>query len=177
MVALIERIAPSTGALTVYFASKARDAAAPFARVLVSAATLFPKELDAFTKGGASAKLRLPLAAGADLPGKEGRRELTNVAICFLGEALPELHGRLANERTASTSFTTVGHLAHSNHVPAGSPLAAPAADLDPLAMGPPDQTWTLVLPATANSHLDRRKITDVILGLEYRTTVAWVGA
>jgi hypothetical protein len=138
---------------------------------LFSAKQLFPQSLKTFVEGGDQDALTF--AVGDDLlPAGEGSRKVTNVAVFFIGKDLPEITGELTSEDVPTgASFTTAGALAHSNHVPQGAGLAAPAADLDPLATGNVAQTWTLSVAAGDNPTLgDRKTISDVILGIEYTT-------
>ena len=140
---------------------------------LFSASHLFPEALKAFHAGGPEAKLVFDIEAGL-LPAAETARVVTNVAVCFIGKALPEVKAELASASLpAGATFTTSNGLAHSNRLPA--PGVATAAALDPLATGVPHQKWTLTVCAADNPQFDLLAVQDVLLGLEYATQPAYV--
>ena len=137
--------------------------------VLVSAKTRFPELLKAFVAGEGDVELKFPITD--DLIQRffvtEQNRQVTNIAVFFLGQNLPEIQGTLASQTVpAGVQFTTDGGLAHSNHLsqPAAAALSVPASPLDALATGTPVQTWTLKV-SDMNT---RQKISDVLLGIEY---------
>jgi hypothetical protein len=112
------------------------------------------------------------------LPAAETNRTVTNVAVCFIGSALPVVKARLSSESVpAGATFTTSAGFAHSNLLPAPATAPAVPAALNPLAAGAPDQKWTLTVRAGHNPNLDLRGIDDVLLGIEYSTQPAYVAA
>ena len=144
---------------------------------LFSASHLFADSLKAFRAGGDPAELVINIDASL-LPAAETNRTVTNVAVCFIGSALPVVKARLSSESVpAGATFTTSAGFAHSNLLPAPATAPAVPAALNPLAAGAPDQKWTLTVRAGHNPNLDLRGIDDVLLGIEYSTQPAYVAA
>jgi len=138
--------------------------------ILFSAKQLFPNSLKTFTTGGDQETLEYAITESL-MPTAEKNRKITNIAVLFIGKDLPKIKGTLTSKDVpAGAKFTTDGGVAHSNHVPKPATIPAPPAPLDPLATGTPEQKWTLSMLAADNPTLDRNKISDIILGIEYTT-------
>lgn len=143
---------------------------------LFSAKQLFPESLKKFVTGGDQDTLEFTITQRL-LPTTEKERKVTNVAVFFLGKDLPEVTATLASDDVPSgAKLTTDGGLAHSNHVPPPASIPTPAAALDPLATGTPEQKWILTIAAADNPNLDRKAISNVILGIEYTAKPKFAG-
>lgn len=142
--------------------------------VLFSAKQHFPQSFAAFSANNEQdSHLEFKLTED-DFFKSEKKRQVTNVAVFFLGEHLNrEVKGTLSSESLPEGAhFHTVDQLAHSNRIPepASEKLRLPASPLDSLASVSPVQTWRIKVPDAPT----RRAIGDVLLGIEYTTQIGF---
>lgn len=143
--------------------------------VLFSAKHLFPHTLNAFLSGGDQAVLEFDIT-GSLLPKIEKERNITNIVVYLMGKNIPsKLNCELAsNSHPNPVKFTVHEGLAYSYHVPQPSTMHPPHSDLNPIAVGKPQQKWKLTIPATGNPGFNRKVIEDIILGIEYTAEPAF---
>lgn len=136
--------------------------------VLLSAKQLFAKSLKTFREGSDGDVLKFAVTPDL-LSHSERNRQVTNVAVYFIGRDLPEVTATLkSDEVPGGVKFTTKNGLAHSNKVPQPAVIPVAAAALDAMLAGSPEQVWHLELLAVNNGGLNRKSIEEVILGIEY---------
>jgi hypothetical protein len=136
--------------------------------VLLSAKQLFAKSLKTFREGSDGDVLTFAVTPDL-LSHSERNRQVTNVAVYFIGRDLPEVTATLkSDEVPGGVKFTTKNGLAHSNKVPQPAVIPVAAAALDAMLAGAPEQVWHLELLAVNNGVLNRKSIEEVILGIEY---------
>ncbi|MCB0567471.1 MAG: hypothetical protein H6573_32410 [Lewinellaceae bacterium] len=104
---------------------------------------------------------------------EEKNRLVTNVVVFFLGDQLPTITATLLSEQVPNgTPFQTDDGLAHSNRLPVKAGIPVAPSSLDVMVNGAPQQIWSLEVLPVDNPQLDRSKIKDIFLGIEYTAEI-----
>lgn len=159
-----------------YSAALAADVAArqpgPAARAIVVAASMWdPKGFESLAGSGSGpAKITFD-PSGMPLPAQETGRKLTNLAVICVGTTNKDYGAKLtATKAQESASFTIKKGVALSNAGPllgTGTPHA-----LNALAGVAAEQPFMLEINRTAATKAEIAKLYEVVLYLEYATTV-----
>ena len=141
--------------------------------LLISAAQHEASALASLAGAAASVNVTFDLPGLRLLPRQESARKITNIAAFVVTPDEPDFTAKLTvtnPAKSASVVFVDGFAISSLHPDPALPPL--PTSPLNVFAGVDPDQVFTLAINKPANPGADFRRVTDVVLAIEYEANL-----